>query len=190
MLRKIIIGISGASGAIYGIRLLETLKKIDNIETHLIITKTAHITISYETDYTPKSLEKLANFTYNPDNLCAKVASGSFKTSEMIIAPSSIKTMSEIASGITSNLLTRSADVILKEKRKLILMVRETPFHLGHLRTMVKLSEIGAVISPPVPAFYSRPKTIDDIINHSIGRILDLLDIETNLVTRWNGIKA
>lgn len=189
MTRKIIVGISGASGAIYGIRLLEILKKIENVETHLIISKNANITISQETSYNVSDVESLANFVYNPSNLSAAIASGSFKISEMIVAPSSIKTMSEIAYGTTSNLLSRAADVILKEQKKLILMVRETPLHLGHLRTMVKLAEIGAIISPPVPAFYTKPNSIDDIINHNIGRILDLIGLDTNLVNRWEGIK-
>lgn len=184
--RKIIVAISGASGAIYGIRLLETLKQA-GIETHLIISKAAGITINLETGWKVSAVAKLADFTYNVEDISARISSGSFKTSGMVVIPCSVKTMSEISTGITSNLISRAADVILKERRKLVLAVREVPFHLGHLRTMTNLTEMGAIISPPLPAFYPQPKTIDDLVNHSVGRILDLFDIETNLVKRWEG---
>jgi 4-hydroxy-3-polyprenylbenzoate decarboxylase len=186
---KIIIGISGASGAIYGIRLLEALKA-SNIETHLIISKAAAVTIVEETGWKISAVKTLADFHYNIDNIGAAIASGSFKTMGMIIMPCSTKTMSEIACGITANLITRAADVVLKERRKLVLAVRESPFHLGHLRSMVSLAEIGAIIAPPLPAFYPRPKTIEEIIDHNTGRILDLFGIETNLAHRWNGVQG
>lgn len=184
---RIIVGISGASGAVYGIKLLEALKEVD-IETHLVISKAATITITQETAYKVSDVKKLANICYNIDDIGAAISSGSFKTLGMIIAPCSVKTMSEIATGITSNLLSRAGDVILKERRKLVLAVRETPFHLGHLRTMTSLVEMGAVVVPPLPAFYPKPETVDEIINHSVGRLLDLFEIENNLVKRWGGL--
>jgi 4-hydroxy-3-polyprenylbenzoate decarboxylase len=187
MKNKLIIGISGASGAIYGIRLLEELKKA-NVETHLVVSRAAKITIAQETDLKVSDVIKLADFSYNIDDIGARIASGSFRTLGMVIAPCSVKTMSEIATGVTSSLLTRAADVVLKEQRKLILAVRETPFHLGHLRTMTSLAEMGAIIAPPLPAFYIKPQTIDDLINHNIGRLLDLLGIENELVNRWEGL--
>lgn len=183
---KLIIGISGASGAIYGIRLLEVLRDSD-IETHLIISKSAGITITQETDYKVSDVQKLADVCYNADDIGAAISSGSFKTMGMVIAPCSVKSMSEIATGVTSNLISRAADVVLKERRKLVLAVRETPFHLGHLRTMASLSEMGAMIVPPLPAFYPNPKTIDELVNHSVGRLLDIFDIESDLVKRWKG---
>lgn len=185
---RIIIGISGASGAIYGIRLLEALKETE-IETHLVISKAANITISQETDYKISQIKELADYYHNIDDIGAKISSGSFKTLGMVVAPCSIKTMSEISTGITTNLLSRAADVILKERRKLILAVRETPFHLGHIKTMANLTEMGATIVPPLPAFYPKPKTVDEIVNHSVGRLLDMFDIENNLVIRWDGLK-
>ncbi len=185
--RKIIVGISGASGAIYGIRMLEALK-IAGVESHLVMSKAAGITISQETSRKVSDVAKLADFTYNIDDIGARIASGSFKTLGMVVVPCSVKSMSEIATSITSNLISRAADVVLKEHRKLVLAVRESPFHLGHLRTMVSLAEMGAIIAPPLPAFYPQPKTIDDIVNHSVGRMLDLFDIETDLVKRWDGL--
>lgn len=186
---KIIVGISGASGAIYGIRLLEALQESD-VETHLVISRAATITITQETTYKVSDIKKLADICYNIDDIGAAISSGSFKTLGMIIAPCSVKTMSEIATGITSNLLSRAGDVILKERRKLVLAVRETPFHLGHLRTMTSLAEMGAVVVPPLPAFYPKPETIDEIVNHSVGRLLDLFEIENNLVKRWGGLAS
>ncbi len=185
--KKLIIGISGASGAIYGIRLLQALKEA-KIQTHLIISKAAKITISQETGIKVSTVAKLADFNYNIDDIGASIASGSYKTLGMVILPCSIKTMSEIATGVTGNLISRAADVVLKERRKLVLAVREAPLHLGHLRSMVCLAEMGAIIAPPMPAFYPLPKSIDEIINHSVGRILDLFEIETNLAHRWDGL--
>ena len=186
--RKIIIGISGASGAIYGIKMLEALRKA-NVESHLVISKAAGITISQETGWKVSDVAALADFTYNIDDIGARISSGSFKTLGMVVVPCSIKSMSEIATGVTANLISRAADVVLKERRKLVLAVREAPFHLGHLRSMTHLAEIGAIIAPPLPAFYSNPLSIEDIINHSVGRLLDLFDIEHDLVERWDGLK-
>jgi len=186
--KNIIIGISGASGAIYGIRLLEVLKTIQGINTHLIISKSAGLTIKSEVNYSISDIQVLADYNYPIGDVGACISSGSFKTDGMIIAPCSIKTMSEIAAGTTTSLMSRAADVILKEKRKLVLMVRETPLHSGHLNNMAKLSDMGAYIYPPVPAFYSKPQTIDDMVNHTIGRVLDIFDIEASLVKRWAGI--
>lgn len=186
---RIIIGISGASGAIYGIRMLEALQPLESIETHLVISNAAKLTIASETPYNLKDIQTLADVYHPNTDIGATIASGSFKTAGMVIAPCSIRTMSEIATGMTTSLLTRAADVILKERRKLVLMVRETPFHLGHLRNMCQLTEMGAIIAPPLPAFYPNPKTVDDIINHSVGRTLDLLNLENSLVARWNGLR-
>jgi 4-hydroxy-3-polyprenylbenzoate decarboxylase len=186
MSKRLIIGISGASGAIYGIRMLEVLRNTD-IETHLIVSKSAHITIDRETDYSLKEVEALADEVHNANNLAACVSSGSYQTLGMVIAPCSMRSLGEIAHAITSNLLTRAADVILKERRKLILMVRETPLHAIHLENMHKVALAGGIIAPPVPAFYNKPETLDDMINHSVGRIFDLFDIEHNLVKRWQG---
>ena len=185
--QSLIVSITGASGAIYGIKLVEELKKI-NIESHLIISKSASLTIKSETEYKVSDISKLADYQHHVDNIGACISSGSFKTLGMVILPCSIKTMSEICTGVTSNLISRSADVVLKDQRKLILGVRETPFHLGHLKTMCKLTEMGAIIAPPLPSFYINPKSIDDLIYHYIGRVFDLLNIENNLVQRWKGI--
>ncbi|QRN02745.1 UbiX family flavin prenyltransferase [Legionella sp. MW5194] len=181
---RIIIGISGASGIIYGIRLLEILRQL-SVETHLIVTKAAQQTRHYETTCTAADIEQLASHYYNINDVAACLASGSYKTLGMIIAPCSMRTLADIASGCTSNLLTRAADVILKERRKLVLMARETPLHLGHLRNMVSVTEMGAIIAPPVPAFYTKPTTLDDVVNHTVGRILDLFDFDLDLVRRW-----
>lgn len=187
--KRIIVGISGASGAIYGIRLLEVLHLDPDIETHFVISPQAKKTIAIETDWTAKRVEEMASFVYDNSDLGATISSGSFKTHGMVIAPCSIKTMGSIAISMNDNLLTRSADVTLKERRKLILVVRETPLHLGHLKSMVSLTETGAVILPPVPAFYHLPKTLDDIINQTIGKVLDQLDIDHELFSRWSGVK-
>ncbi|MDP1602258.1 MAG: UbiX family flavin prenyltransferase [Legionella sp.] len=181
---RLIIGISGASGIIYGIRLLQCLQKTD-IETHLILSKAAHQTCAVETDLSVSDVQKLANTYYKVNDIAANISSGSFKTAGMIIAPCSMRTLADIATGSTSNLLTRAADVILKERRKLVLMIRETPLHLGHIRNMAQATEMGAIIAPAVPAFYNNPVTIDDIVNHSVGRVLDLFDIDVGLVQRW-----
>jgi 4-hydroxy-3-polyprenylbenzoate decarboxylase len=183
----IILGISGASGAVYGIRLLEVLSTIEGIETHLIISRAGEINIKYETRWKVDDVKLLANFTYNIDDIGSALASGSFKTDGMIIAPCTVKTMSALANSYTDNLLTRAGDVTLKERRKLLLLVRETPLHLGHLRNMERLTEMGAIIMPPVPAFYHRPVTIDDIVNQTIGKILDIFDIQHNLFQKWTG---
>lgn len=182
--KKLIVGISGASGIIYGIRLLEVLKHSD-IETHLVMSKSAELTLSHESELKPQDVYALADVHYAVKNVGAAISSGSFPTVGMVIAPCSVRTMSEIATGITSSLLSRAADVILKERRKLVLMVRETPLHTGHLRTMTQLSEMGAIIAPPMPAMYTQPETIDDLVNHTVGRVLDLFNLETDLVKRW-----
>ena len=184
--RRLVIGISGASGTIYGIRMLELLRKMD-IETHLVMSKSAEMTMVYETRFKPKDVRALASVNHPPADIGASISSGSFPTMGMIVVPCSIRTMSEIATGVTSSLLSRAADVVLKEKRRLVLAVRETPLHGGHLRTLTTLADIGAVIAPIVPAFYNQPKTVDDIINHTVGRLLDLFGIETKLVKRWQG---
>jgi 4-hydroxy-3-polyprenylbenzoate decarboxylase len=182
--QRLVIGISGASGIIYGVRLLEILRD-HPIETHLVMTKSAELTLKYELDISADSVRGLADEVHAIKNVGASIASGSFPTMGMIIAPCSVRTMSEIATGTTSSLLSRAADVTLKERRKLVLMVREAPLHTGHLRTMTSLSEIGAIIAPPMPAFYIRPQTIDDLVNHSVGRVLDLFDIDIEAMKRW-----
>ena len=186
--KRLIVGISGASGIVYGVRMLQMLQDT-SIETHLVMSKSAELTLGYEMDIKLKDVQALADEVHSVKNVGASISSGSFPTMGMVIAPCSVRSMSEIASGITSTLLTRAADVILKERRRLVLMVRETPLHTGHLRTMTSLSEMGAIIAPPLPAFYNRPESLDDLINHSVGRVLDLFDIDTGLVKRW-GIDA
>jgi len=183
---RLIVGISGASGAIYGVRLLEMLRPT-GIETHLVMSKSAEMTLVYETDLKPKDVRALASVNYPVADIGATISSGSFPTMGMIVVPCSIRTMSEIATGVTSSLLSRAADVVLKEKRRLVLAVRETPLHGGHLRNMTTLADIGAVIAPIVPAFYNRPQTVDDIVNHTCGRLLDLFGIDTGNVKRWKG---
>ncbi|HVZ68635.1 MAG TPA: UbiX family flavin prenyltransferase [Rhizomicrobium sp.] len=187
--KRLIVGISGASGVIYGVRLLEALRKIE-IETHLVISKAAEMAFAYETDFKPAQIRKLANASYAVGDVGAVISSGSFKTMGMIVVPCSIKTMSEIATGVTGTLLSRAADVVLKERRRLVIALRETPLHAGHLRNLATLSDLGAIVAPLVPAFYPRPNSVDDIIDHSVGRLLDLFDIETGLVHRWQGGKA
>ncbi|AFB26435.1 MULTISPECIES: UbiX family flavin prenyltransferase [spotted fever group] len=182
---KIVIAISGASGTIYGIRLLEVLKQ-QNIETHLVISEGAALTIKLETKYSIDKVKLLANYYYDDKDLGATISSGSFKTSGMIIAPCSMKTLASIAHSMEDNLISRAAGVVLKDRRKLILMTRETPLHIGHLENMLKVASYGGIISPPVPAFYNNPVNIDDIVNHSITRVLDFFDIETNLIKRWD----
>ena len=183
---RLIVGISGASGTIYGVRLLELLHKAE-VETHLVMSRSAEMTLAYETDIKPKDVRALASVHYAVTDVGAAISSGSFPTMGMIIAPCSIRTMSEIASGVTASLLSRAADVVLKEKRRLVLAIRETPLHVGHLRSMTVLAEIGAVIAPIVPAFYNRPRSVDDIVNHTCGRLLDLFGIDTGIVKRWKG---
>ena len=181
---RLIVGISGASGIVYGVRALDALKSL-NIETHLIASKAAEMTLNYETDLSVREMRDRADHVYKMPDVGAPIASGSFKTRGMLIAPCSVRTMSEIATGVTSSLLTRAADVVLKERRRLVLMVRETPFHLGHIRTMQVLAEMGAVICPPLPAFYTRPESIDDIVDQSVGRALDLFGLDWQPTRRW-----
>jgi len=183
----LIIGISGASGAIYGIRLLDVLAANKEVETHLIITEAGEKNIRYETDWEVEQVKALADFSYDINDIGARLASGSFKRDGMVIAPCSMKTLSAAANSYTSNLLLRSADVTLKERGKLVLLARETPLHLGHLRNMELLTEMGAIIMPPVPAFYHKPQTIQEIIDHIVGKILDIFDINHNLFSRWSG---
>lgn len=187
--QRLIIGISGASGAIYGIRALE-LARGSGVETHLVVSQAALLTLNQELGLTKGDLFSRADEVHPVQNVGATIASGSFRTMGMLIAPCSVKTMSEIASGVTANLMSRAADVVLKERRRLVLMLRETPLHLGHLRSMTTLTEMGSVIMPPVPALYARPQTIDEMVSHSCARALDLFDIETNAIKRWDGIKA
>lgn len=181
---RLIVGISGASGVAYGVRLLEILNSLE-IETHLVMTKAAEMTLGYEKGLKPADLDRLVHTHYQLADVGAAISSGSFRTRGMIVAPCSIRSMSEIATGVTSNLLTRAADVVLKERRRLVLMVRETPLHTGHLRTMTHLSEIGAIIAPPVPAFYAEPKTIDELVTQTVARMLDLFGIEAPATKRW-----
>jgi 4-hydroxy-3-polyprenylbenzoate decarboxylase len=184
--RRLVVGISGASGVIYGVRMLELLRDTD-VETHLVMSKSAELTLAYETELKPKEVKALASVNHPATDIGAAISSGSFPTMGMVIVPCSIRTMSEIATGVTSSLVSRAADVVLKEKRRLVLALRETPLHGGHLRTMTTLADIGAVVAPIVPAFYAKPKTVDDIINHTVGRLLDFFSIETNVVRRWQG---
>jgi 4-hydroxy-3-polyprenylbenzoate decarboxylase len=181
---RLVIGLSGASGVAYGIRLLEACTDL-GLESHLVMTKPAEMTIGYETKLSPKQVAAKANYTYAIADIAAPIASGSFRTKGMIVAPCSVRTMSEIATGVTTNCLTRAADVMLKERRPLILMVRETPLHLGHLRTMAALAEMGAIILPPVPAFYAEPKTLADLVDQMAGRALDLLGYDWPDMKRW-----
>lgn len=183
-------GITGASGSIYGIRLLEALRTHQNVETHLIISESAKKNIQLETNWKVAKVEALANHVYDNQDLAASVSSGSFRTEGMIIAPCSVKTLSGLANSFTTNLLIRAGDVTLKEKRKIIILFRETPLHLGHFRLLAQLAEIGAIIMPPVPAFYHHPKTIQDIIDHTIGRILDQFGLEHQLFKRWGEIRV
>lgn len=181
---RFIVGISGASGAVYGIRLLGILREL-GVETHLVMSRSAEITLAHETTWKVADVHALASVVHAPHDIAAAISSGSFRTSGMIVAPCSIRSMSEIAHGTTTSLLTRAADVVLKDRRKLVLMVRETPLHLGHLRTMTQLAEMGAIIAPPVPAFYGRPETLEDLVDHSLGRVLDLFDLDAGVVKRW-----
>jgi 4-hydroxy-3-polyprenylbenzoate decarboxylase len=187
--KRIIVGISGATGVIYGIRLLEVLREVTGVETHLVISNAAKRTMLLETDYVPEQLDALPTCRYRLGDIAAAIASGSFKTAGMVVVPCSMKTLSGIATCYSDNLLLRAADVVLKERRKLVLVVRETPLHLGHLRLMAQVTEMGAIVMPPAPAFYHRPKSLDDIINQTVNRILDALDIDLgrDLFQRWQG---
>jgi 4-hydroxy-3-polyprenylbenzoate decarboxylase len=180
----LVIAITGASGVVYGVRMLAALRE-QPVETHLILSRSGALTLAYETGLKVADVEAMADVVHRPDDMGAAVSSGSFPTLGMIVAPCSIRTMSEIATGVTTTLVSRAADVTLKERRRLVLMVRETPLHLGHLRTMTALAEMGAVIAPPLPAFYAGPATIDDLVDHSVGRVLDLFDIDTGALKRW-----
>ena len=182
--QRLILGISGASGVIYGIRMLQILQE-KPIETHLVISKSAEITIAYETDWKAAKVKELADVVYPAADIGAAISSGSFKTMGMVIAPCSVRSMGEIASGVTSSLLSRAADVVLKERRRLVLMLRETPFHAGHIRQMQTVTEMGAIVAPPVPAFYARPKSIEEMVDQTIGRTLDLFDIDIGVTKRW-----
>ncbi|MDO8860268.1 UbiX family flavin prenyltransferase [Haliea sp. E1-2-M8] len=184
MAQRIIVGISGASGIVYGVRALQLLRDC-GVETHLVMTRSAELTLHYEMDLSADEVKALATKVHAIRNVGASIASGSFRTAGMLIAPCSIRSMAEIATGVTSSLLTRAADVVLKERRRLVLMVRETPLHTGHLRSMTQLSEMGAVIAPPVPAFYARPDSLDAMVTQTVARVLELFDIDTGQVTRW-----
>jgi 4-hydroxy-3-polyprenylbenzoate decarboxylase len=186
---RLVVGISGASGVSYGVRALEALRDL-GVETHLVATRAAMLTLAQETDLSPEDLSARADVTHRLADVGATIASGSFRTLGMLVAPCSVRTMSEIATGVTSTLLTRAADVTLKERRPLVLMVRETPFHLGHLRTMTQLTEMGAIIAPPLPALYARPASVAEIIDQSVGRALDLFGLDWTATRRWQGLDA
>ena len=187
MNKRLIVAITGASGTIYGIRILEALKNL-GVESHLVMSDSAKLTMAAETNYKPAQIEAMADVVHSAKNVGASISSGSFKSLGMVIAPCSIRTLSEIASGVTSSLVSRAADVVLKERRRLVLLVRETPLHAGHLRSMSQVTECGAIVMPPVPAFYAKPESIDDMVNHTVGRCLDLFDLDNALVNRWNGM--
>ena len=184
---KLIIGITGASGVVYGIRLLELLRDMPEVETHLVMSPYARMNIDIETDSDPEAVEELADVVHKYRDQAASIASGSFKTSGMIVAPCSMKTLSNIVSSNAGNLIVRAADVVLKERRRLVLVPRETPLHEGHCRLLYEASRLGAIVAPPVPAFYTRPKSIDDIVTHTVSRVLDLFDIDTGKLRRWQG---
>ncbi|HHK9525062.1 TPA: UbiX family flavin prenyltransferase [Enterobacter hormaechei] len=188
-MKRLIVGISGASGAIYGVRLLQVLRNVPGVETHLVMSQAARQTLSLETDLSLRDVQALADVVHDARDIAASISSGSFKTAGMVILPCSIKTLSGIVNSYTDTLVTRAADVVLKERRPLVLCVRETPLHLGHLRLMTQAAELGAVIMPPVPAFYHRPQSLDDVINQTVNRVLDQFDIDLpeDLFTRWHG---
>ncbi len=181
---RLVVGITGASGAIYGVRMLQALRGL-GVETHLIMSRSAEVTLACETDWKVKDIHALADHVHRAEDIAAAPASGSFRTLGMVIAPCSVRTMSEIATGVTASLLTRAADVALKERRRLVLMVRETPLHTGHLKTMLALSEMGAVLAPPVPAFYAQPDSLQAMVDHSVGRVLDLFGLDVGTINRW-----
>ena len=182
--KRLIVGISGASGIVYGVRILEVLREL-GIETHLVLTRSAQVALAHELPLKVTDVSALAAVVHRPDDIGASISSGSFRTMGMVIAPCSIRTLSEIASGVTSSLITRAGDVVLKERRRLVLLVRETPLHLGHLRSMAAVTEMGAIVMPPVPAFYPKPQTVGAIVDHTVGRALDLFGIDSGLVKRW-----
>ncbi|MBL5942509.1 UbiX family flavin prenyltransferase [Enterobacter asburiae] len=188
-MKRLIVGLSGASGAIYGVRLLQVLRNVAEVETHLVMSQAARQTLSLETDLSLRDVQALADMVHDARDIAASISSGSFKTAGMVILPCSIKTLSGIVNSYTDTLVTRAADVVLKERRPLVLCVRETPLHLGHLRLMTQAAELGAIIMPPVPAFYHRPTSLDDVINQTVNRVLDQFDIDLpeDLFTRWQG---
>ncbi|MCK4274417.1 MAG: UbiX family flavin prenyltransferase [Dehalococcoidales bacterium] len=186
----LIIGITGASGAIYGIRLLEVLSSNKEVETHLIISEVGEEIIRHETDWGLEQVRALADVCYDINDIGARLSSGSFKRDGMVIAPCSMKTLSALANSYTDNLITRAADIALKERKRLVLLARETPLHLGHLRNMVKLTEMGAIVFPPIPAFYHKPETIRDLVDHTVGKVLDVFDIKHDLFKRWEGLNS
>jgi polyprenyl P-hydroxybenzoate/phenylacrylic acid decarboxylase-like protein len=188
--RRIIVGISGASGAIYGIRLLQALRSAGDIETHLIISRTAQITIAHETDFSVNDVQAMADAVHSPADLSACVSSGSYASLGMVIAPCSMRSLAEVALGMTSNLLTRAADVCLKERRRLVMLPRETPLNASHLKNMLAVTEMGGILLPPVPAFYNRPATVAELVDHTVGRTLDLFDIPHQLLAPWEGLKS
>ncbi len=188
--RRIIIGISGASGSIYGIRLLELLRDVPGVETHLVLSSAGKLTLALETGRKVAEVLALAHQVHDERDIGASIASGSFRTAGMVVAPCSMRTLSAIVHSLSDNLLTRAADVVLKEQRRLVLMPRESPLHLGHCKLLVQAAELGALIVPPMPAFYAQPQTLQDIVDHSVGRVLDLFDIDSGLVKRWQGVGA
>jgi len=190
MPKRIIIGMSGASGVIYGIRMLEILKTIGGVETHLVMSRYARMNIEIETTHTPQDVEALADVVHSADNQAASISSGSFKTDGMVIAPCSMKTLSAVVNSYADSLLSRAAGVVLKEQRRLVLMPREVPLHVGQCKLLYEAAQLGAVIAPPMPAFYIQPQTIDDLINHSVGRVLDLFDLDAGILKRWEGRKT
>jgi len=186
-MKRLIVGMSGSTGIIYGIRMLEILKQIDDIESHLVMTTTAKMNVAIETDITVKDIEALADVVHSDKDLAASISSGSFKTAGMVVVPCAMKTLSGIVHSYSDSLVVRAADVILKEHRRLVIVPRETPLHLGHTKLMYEAAQLGAIIAPPMPAFYNHPKTIDDIVNHTVGRVFDLFEIDTGMVKRWTG---
>ena len=186
-MKRLIVGMSGASGVIYGIRILEVLRELGGYELHLVMSRYARMNIEIETDYTWKYVEGLADVVHNSGNQAASISSGSFKTEGMIVAPCSMRSLSAITHSLADNLLTRAADVVLKDRRRLLLMPREAPLHVGHCKLMYEAAQLGAIIAPPMPAFYNRPETVDDIVNHSVARVLDLFDVDMDLMKRWEG---
>ena len=186
---RLIVGITGASGSIYGVRILEVLREA-GVETHLVMTRAARLTMSYELDRSPESIEALADRVHPIGDVGACISSGSHRTLGMVVAPCSMKSLAAIATGVTDNLLTRAADVVLKERRRLVLLARETPLHLGHCRNLVAVTELGAIVAPPVPAFYNRPQSIAELVDHTVGRVLDLFDLDLGIVRRWRDQEA
>ncbi|MDF2619336.1 MAG: 3-octaprenyl-4-hydroxybenzoate carboxy-lyase [Xanthobacteraceae bacterium] len=182
--RRMVVGITGATGIVYGVRLLKALRQLE-IESHLVVSKAGEMTRAYETEMSSEELRSLADVVYSPSDIAAPISSGSFRTMGMIVAPCSVRSMSDIAHGVTSGLISRAADVCLKERRRLVLMLRETPLHAGHLKSMLAITEMGGIIAPPVPAFYARPQSLDDMVTHTIGRVLDLFDLDLKAFPRW-----